>query len=59
MSAGYFKSNPVHGRSASHIFCRWQIDREPCKWYVMGLDAFTTSGFAVVDDFGVLVEVPQ
>jgi hypothetical protein len=58
MKAGYYR-NTAHGHSASHTWCRWVIDCEPCKWYVMGFYAFTNSGFAVVDDFGVLVEVRQ
>ena len=57
MKAGYFKSNPVHGHSPSHLWVRWFIDREPGRWYVCGLVPFTHSGFAVVDDFGNLVEV--
>jgi hypothetical protein len=58
MKAGFYPKT-AHGYSASHIFCRWVIDREPQKWYVLGLHEFTTSGFAVIDDFGLLVEVPQ
>ena len=59
MKAGYFKSNPVHGHSPLHVWVRWLIEREPGKWFVCGLDTFTHSGFAVVDDFGHLVEVSQ
>jgi len=58
MKAGYYP-NTAHGHSASHIWCRWVIDREPGKWYVLGLDEFTSSGFAVVSDFGQLVEVAR
>jgi hypothetical protein len=58
MSAYYCPSNPVLGHTRSHVFCRWVIDREPSKWYVMGIDSHTTSGFAVIDDYGDLIEVP-
>ena len=59
MKAGYFQSNPLLGYSATHLWCRWLIESEPGKWYVCGMGAFTHSGFAVIDDFGNLVEVPQ
>lgn len=57
MKPGYFKSNPLLGHSPSHLWVRWLHDHQPGKWYVCGLDAFTTSGFAVIDDFGNLVKV--
>jgi len=52
----FYVSNTNWGLSASHS---WTL----CsglggKWYVSGLGAFCSSGMAVIDDFGNLVEVP-
>lgn len=46
---GQLAFSASHGWSPSKMF--------PGKWNVVGIDAFTTSGIAVVDDFGNLVQV--
>ena len=47
----------LSGVSPTHIWARshhtiWT------RWYIVGNGPFTRSGWAVMDDFGTLVEVP-
>jgi len=56
MSAYYFDSHPNTGTSG--VFSWQPSTARHGYWYVMGYDQFTTSGYAVVDDFGNLVKVP-
>lgn len=56
MSAYYFDSHPNTGTSG--VFSWQPSTARQGYWYVMGYDQFTTSGYAVVDDFGNLVKVP-
>ena len=45
----------ILGLSGSHV---WSLRHGDGGWYVSGLAEFTQSGWAVVDDFGNLVQVP-
>lgn len=59
MSAFYLTSaNPNTGCSATHIWSPATNRNALGKWQVIGTGDFTTSGYAVVDDFGNLVKVP-
>ena len=56
----FYIEHGLLGCSNSHI---WSLthcnDKDRGRWWVSGLTAFTSSGPAVVDDFGTLVEVPR
>ena len=55
----FYARTAMMGWSNSHIWSRWLIHDPKDRWYVCGTQAFTRSGFAAIDDFGDLVEVPQ
>lgn len=58
MSTTYSRTTLI-AWTAAHSWSRWLIPDLKCRWYVCGTQDFTRSGFAVIDDFGNLVEVPQ
>ena len=59
MSAFYLQyMNPNTGVSETHIWSPSTNPKTLGKWVVSGMGQFTTSGYAVVDDFGNLVKVP-
>ncbi len=53
----YFTDSEM-GMSATHY---WYLHNSPQrgKWRVAGSSPFCASGFAVMDDYGNLVEVPR
>ena len=59
MRAFYCASGTI-GLSGTHIWSLTHCDAtNRGRWFVSGLGPFTRSGFAVVDDYGTLVEVPR
>ncbi len=58
MKASYMRTALI-GWSSSHSWSRWLMFDGLTRWWVSGLVSFTKSGWAVVDDFGNLVEVSQ
>lgn len=58
MNAHYFSTGLCMG--SCHYWSRWTITDPAGRWYVAGMyAAFAKSGFAVIDDFGNLVEVAE
>lgn len=51
----YGKVDPNLGFSGSHMW--FKTESQIGFWYVLGTSSFTSCGYAVVDDFGTLVEV--
>ena len=53
----YFTGSDM-GMSSTHF---WYLHNSPWRgfWRVAGSSQFCTGGFAVMDDFGNLVEVPR
>lgn len=49
--------DPNMGFGESHVWMKFTTNFT--RWYVCGLNAWALSGYAVVDDFGTLVEVAQ
>ena len=54
----FYLHTALIGWSSSHSWSRWLMFDGLTRWWVLGKVSFTKSGWAVVDDFGVLVEVP-
>lgn len=58
MKAGYMQfADPNCGFSYGY---QWNLSYQPWakgRWYVLGYHEFCSSGWAVVDDFGNLVQV--
>lgn len=56
MSASY--STDTLGCNSSFTWVSWLFSDSRGRWWVMGHHGFCRSGWAVIDDFGDLVEVP-
>lgn len=56
MSASY--STDTLGCNSSFTWVNWLFDDAAGKWWVMGHHDFCRSGWAVIDDYASLVEVP-